>query len=63
MAHSEICDVSLITTGIRNAGRVGYNPTLASRTERCEWKVGADIWDRWDKEGEFSKDGGENMSE
>ena len=45
-AHSEICDVSLFTTGIRNAGRVGYDVALDSRTERCDWKVDVDIWSR-----------------
>ena len=43
VAHSEICDVSLSTTGVRNAGRVVYNLTLDSRTERWDWKVEVDI--------------------
>ena len=34
VVHSEIREVSLFTTGIRNAGRVGYDFTLDSRTER-----------------------------
>ena len=37
VAHSEICEVSLFTTGIRNAGRVGYDLALDSRTERWDW--------------------------
>ena len=51
VAHSEIRDVFLFTTGSRNAGRVGYNLALDSRMERCDWKVGAVIWD-WQDQGE-----------
>ena len=47
VAHFEICDVSLFTTGSRNAGRVGYSLALDSRIDRCDWKVGADILDWW----------------
>ena len=43
VAHSEICEVSLFTAGIRNAGRVGYDLTLESRTERWDWKVEVDM--------------------
>jgi hypothetical protein len=43
VAHSEICEVSLFTTGVRNAGRVGYDLTLDSRTERWDWKVEVDM--------------------
>ena len=46
VAQLEICEVSLFTTGIRNAGRVGYDRTLDSRTERWDWKVEVDMKDR-----------------
>ena len=46
VAHSEICEVSLFTIGIRNAGRVGYDLALDSRTERWDWKVEADMQNR-----------------
>ena len=57
VAHSEICDVSLFTTGSWNAGRVGYNLALDSRTVRCDWKVGVDIIaGRVDEKVKLSKD-------
>ena len=46
VAHSETCEVSLFTTGVRNAGRVGYDLTLDSRTERWDWKVEVDMQNR-----------------
>lgn len=46
VAHSETCEVSLFTTGIRNAARVGYALTLDSRTEMCDWRVEVDIYGR-----------------
>jgi len=43
VAHSETREVSLFTTGIRNAGLVGYDLTLESRAERWDWKVEVDM--------------------
>ena len=40
MAHSEICEVSLSTTGVRNAGRAGYNLTVQPDTGLKNGEVG-----------------------
>jgi len=45
VVHSETCKVSLFTTGIRNAGRVEYDLTLDSRTERWDWNLEVDMGD------------------
>ena len=43
VVHFEIHEVSLSTTGVRNAGRVGYDLKLYPRTERWDWKVEVDM--------------------